>query len=108
MIILAADAGTPSLSQVQTLSIKLVNVTDNNNDVSPVFEQKVYEISLYENAPIDSFVTKLHATNGAGTVSNRNLLYSAVNLGTTPDFFFNTNGTVTVQRALDREVKGQV
>ena len=105
MIILAADAGTPSLSQVQTLSIKLVNVTDNNNDVSPVFEQKVYEFSLYENAPIDSFVTKLHATNGAGTVSNRNLLYSAVNLGTTPDFFFNTNGTVTVQRALDREVK---
>ena len=102
IIVYAQDRGNPP--RVSTDSRLNVNVMD-VNDVSPVFDKTLYEISIYENAPVNSFVINIHATDGDGTVSNRNLLYSAVNLGITPAFFFNTNGTVTVQRALDREVK---
>ncbi|XP_073212200.1 protocadherin alpha-8-like isoform X4 [Lepidochelys kempii] len=71
LLLTATDAGKPEL----TGSVQLVVTVLDANDNAPVFNQSVYEVSLYENAANGTLVIKLNATDLDEGI-NKDVFYS--------------------------------
>ncbi|CAM5133566.1 unnamed protein product [Eretmochelys imbricata] len=71
LLLTATDAGKPQL----TGSVQLVVTVLDANDNAPVFNQSVYEVSLYENAANGTLVIKLNATDLDEGI-NKDVFYS--------------------------------
>ncbi|XP_076149201.1 protocadherin beta-15-like [Alosa pseudoharengus] len=59
LVISAFDSGTPPLSGIVAIHVTVLDANDN----APVFSQEVYKASLPENAPLNSVVVKVSATD---------------------------------------------
>uniref|UniRef100_A0A8C9R4B1 Protocadherin gamma-A11-like n=1 Tax=Scleropages formosus TaxID=113540 RepID=A0A8C9R4B1_SCLFO len=59
LILTATDGGHPQRSGVMKINIKVLDVNDN----PPVFGKKVYRVSIQENSPKGTLVTKVSATD---------------------------------------------
>ncbi|UYV60172.1 FAT1, partial [Cordylochernes scorpioides] len=93
------DRGSPDWGCSSHVDIYLSDVNDN----APVFSQNVYTVSIPEDAPIGTLLTKVHATDlDLGT--SRRISYS---LPDTEHFEVDADtGLVRLARALDRESRG--
>ncbi|CAI9571639.1 unnamed protein product [Staurois parvus] len=59
LVLTALDGGTPARSGTMLISIIVID----NNDNAPVFDSTFYKINVRENAPLNSLVIKLNATD---------------------------------------------
>ncbi|XP_074865634.1 protocadherin alpha-13-like [Carettochelys insculpta] len=59
LLLTATDGGKPELTGTAQLVISVLDANDN----APVCDQPVYEVRLFENAPIGTLVIKLNATD---------------------------------------------
>lgn len=102
LVVVAEDLGTPfRLSSNMTLRVKVKDVNDNR----PQFDQAVYEFYLPENAPAGHPIGQVQATD-PDSGPNKRLSYSIENGQYDPVFGISTvDGTVWIQRVLDRELK---
>ncbi|EEZ99177.2 cadherin 23 [Tribolium castaneum] len=57
--ILAFDSGIPQLNTSASVFVKVINLNDND----PIFSEKNYKASIYENSPNGTFVVKVKATD---------------------------------------------
>lgn len=57
--IVAFDSGIPQLNTSATVFVKVINLNDND----PIFSEKNYKASIYENSPNGTFVVKVRATD---------------------------------------------
>uniref|UniRef100_A0A4W3JGG3 Cadherin domain-containing protein n=1 Tax=Callorhinchus milii TaxID=7868 RepID=A0A4W3JGG3_CALMI len=71
LLLTAIDGGTPARSGTVQIIIQILDVNDN----VPVFDQSVYKVSLRENVPLGTMVTKLNATD-LDEGSNGEVVYS--------------------------------
>ncbi|NXE99927.1 PCDGA protein, partial [Menura novaehollandiae] len=101
----ASDGGSPPLQSSAVLALRLwINITD-ANDNPPVFAQDRYRASLREDAPPDSTVLNVSASD-ADDGTNARITYG---LGETPakvlqKFIVETEtGTITLKEPLDFE-----
>jgi len=72
-VVVASDAGVPSLSASAIVTVNVGDVNDN----SPTFDQAVYEASVSDRAPSGQFVTAVHAFDDDVTDRGR-LTYAIV------------------------------
>ncbi|XP_043918442.1 protocadherin Fat 1 [Protopterus annectens] len=95
----ARDGGTPSLSDVATVSINVTDINDN----TPVFSQDMYAAVVGEDAALGQPVITVMAEDADGP-SNSHIHYSVVN-GNQGDAFTidAVKGDVKVAKHLDRE-----
>jgi protocadherin-16/23 len=95
----ARDHGYPQRSSHMTVTVYVVDVNDN----PPQFLQSVYNVSVLENKPIDSFITTLSATD-PDTGKNAELEY-LIPYGIADNHFqvVMETGEVTTNATLDRE-----
>uniref|UniRef100_A0ABM5G9Y6 Protocadherin gamma-B5-like isoform X17 n=1 Tax=Pogona vitticeps TaxID=103695 RepID=A0ABM5G9Y6_9SAUR len=101
LVLEAIDGGDPK----QTGTVQVwINVTD-VNDNPPVFTRDVYKVSLKENAPFDTVVLQVAASdNDEG--SNAQVRYHFTNIPANARQTFSidaSNGTVILKEALDFE-----
>uniref|UniRef100_A0A672YJQ4 Cadherin domain-containing protein n=1 Tax=Sphaeramia orbicularis TaxID=375764 RepID=A0A672YJQ4_9TELE len=59
IVLVATDGGTPQRSGTAVIHVTVLDANDN----APVFEKPIYKASLPENAPIDTVVITVHATD---------------------------------------------
>ncbi|XP_023184244.1 protocadherin alpha-10-like [Xiphophorus maculatus] len=98
----AIDGGTPAKSGSMTIVVNVLDVNDNH----PVFSQKLYKASVYENVKIGTPIITLNATDlDAG--QNGRILYSLIEIDEgkqTSLFTINEqNGTITNKNNIDFE-----
>ncbi|XP_014867692.1 PREDICTED: protocadherin alpha-9-like, partial [Poecilia mexicana] len=98
----AIDGGTPAKSGSMSIIVNVLDVNDN----FPVFSQKLYKASVYENVKIGTPIITLNATDlDAG--QNGQILYSLIEIDQgkqTSLFTINEqNGTVTNKNNIDFE-----
>ncbi|XP_042318159.1 protocadherin gamma-B5-like [Sceloporus undulatus] len=101
LILSAMDGGNPPKTGTAKIWITVIDVNDN----SPVFTQKIYMVTLRENAPSGSLVVQVKATDrDAG--SNGQISYGFRNIPERVRQKFNLDsqdGKVTVKESLDFE-----
>ncbi|EDV26024.1 uncharacterized protein TRIADDRAFT_84, partial [Trichoplax adhaerens] len=103
LTIQARDGGTPSRSTICRTIVQIVDVDDN----TPQFEQVVYNTSLPESLPPNSFVTVVRAID-IDSPSNAIVTYSLdpSTITNPPTFSISANdGIVRTLRPLDRELR---
>ncbi|RDD47003.1 Protocadherin-like protein [Trichoplax sp. H2] len=103
LTIQARDGGTPSRSTTCRTIVQIVDVDDN----TPQFEQVVYNTSLPESLPPNSFVTVVRAID-IDSPSNAIVTYSLdpSTITNPPTFSISANdGIVRTLRPLDRELR---
>ncbi|XP_077387465.1 protocadherin alpha-8-like isoform X20 [Festucalex cinctus] len=59
LILTAMDGGTPAKSGTMTIVVNVLDINDN----APIFSQKLYKASIYENIEIGTSITTLNATD---------------------------------------------
>lgn len=95
----ANDGGTPSLSNIASVTI---NVTD-SNDNPPLFAQNSYSAQVHEDAQSDDIVIRVMATD-ADSAANSVMTYSLVGGNIGDAFTIDAKeGTIKVAQGLDRE-----
>ncbi|XP_006741893.1 protocadherin Fat 1 [Leptonychotes weddellii] len=95
----ATDGGSPSLSDVATVSINVTDINDN----SPVFSQDTYTAVVSEDAPLEQSVITVMADDADGP-SNSHIRYSITDGNQGSPFTIDpTRGEVKVTKLLDRE-----
>ncbi|XP_027864173.1 protocadherin alpha-10-like isoform X13 [Xiphophorus couchianus] len=98
----AIDGGTPAKSGSMTIVVNVLDVNDNH----PVFSQKLYKASVYENVKIGTPIITLNATD-LDTGQNGRILYSLIEIDQgkqTSLFTINEqNGTITNKNNIDFE-----
>ena len=99
-LVVARDSGAEAL---YTSSLVLIEVID-LNDNSPIFDSNTYEVSIPENAVLDTTVFQIPATD-ADSTTNGELRYSILsgNLGSVFSLDEET-GVILVADNLDREI----
>ncbi|XP_054840751.1 protocadherin gamma-B5-like [Eublepharis macularius] len=101
LVLTATDGGEPRKTGTAEICI---NITD-ANDNPPIFTQEVYRVSLRENAPVNSLVLNVLATdNDEG--SNAQIKYHFNHVPVNADNKFSldtTNGSITLTGTLDFE-----
>ncbi|CAB3367491.1 Hypothetical predicted protein [Cloeon dipterum] len=98
LVITAEDRGTPALTGACNLSITVGDQNDNN----PKFALPRYAASLPENAPLDSTVLTVQATD-ADIGTNARITYSLTNESQWLFKIDNATGVITTAGPLDRE-----
>nr|XP_034993474.1 cadherin-23 isoform X1 [Zootoca vivipara] len=99
LTIAAKDRGVPPLSSTVLVGVRVLDINDND----PVLLNLPMNLTLSENAPISSFVTRIHASDAD---SGRNaLLTFSITAGNIDNAFYinGTTGIVYINRPLDRE-----
>ena len=98
----AFDGGKPSRSGSLKISVNVIDVNDNN----PVFSESLYKARVTENAPFQTSILTITATDLDEGV-NSELVYSFIERGTfNPGILFSINsqtGEITVNGNLDFE-----
>ncbi|XP_066105830.1 protocadherin-11 X-linked isoform X2 [Saccopteryx bilineata] len=98
--LLAADAGKPPLNQSSMLIVKIKDENDN----APVFTQPFISVSVPENNPPGSQLTKISATD-ADTGRNAEISY-LLGIDAPPEFNLDhRTGILTAMKKLDREIQ---
>ncbi|XP_077103301.1 protocadherin beta-16-like [Siphateles boraxobius] len=101
LVLTAVDGGGPQLSGSIEIHITVLDVNDN----APVFSQSVYKASVTENAPKDTIVSTVSATD-ADEAINSKIEYSITNMQDNVRQLFDINkdnGQVTVVGIIDFE-----
>ncbi|XP_053927221.1 cadherin-23 isoform X2 [Cuculus canorus] len=99
LTIAARDRGVPPLSSTILVGIRVLDINDND----PVLLNLPMNITLSENAPVSSFVTRILARD-ADKGPNALLTFDITAGNTENAFYINsTSGIVYVNRPLDRE-----
>ncbi|NXX96337.1 CAD23 protein, partial [Centropus bengalensis] len=99
LTIAARDRGVPPLSSTILVGIRVLDINDND----PVLINLPMNITLSENAPVSSFVTRVLARD-ADKGPNALLTFDITAGNTENAFYINsTSGIVYVNRPLDRE-----
>ncbi|XP_035916489.1 cadherin-related tumor suppressor [Anopheles stephensi] len=101
LVVQAQDNGYPSLSSTVTVYCNVVDLNDN----APIFDPMSYSNEIFENAPINSDVVTVSATD-IDSGSNGRIEYSITAGDDNDDFQIMGNGTIRTRRSLDRESKG--
>ncbi|XP_060097159.1 cadherin-23 isoform X1 [Heteronotia binoei] len=100
LTIAAKDRGVPPLSSTVMVGVRVLDINDND----PVLLNLPVNLTVSENAPISSPVTRIFA-NDADSGRNALLTFSITAGNIDNAFFINgTTGIVYVNRPLDREV----
>ncbi|EDO41767.1 predicted protein, partial [Nematostella vectensis] len=92
------DGGTPPLSSIATVQIKVLNI----NDVPPEFSHSIYHGNVSEDAPIGNEVVRVRAVSRE---SSNDVITYAILRGADSGLFSidRKNGTIHVNRKLDYE-----
>uniref|UniRef100_A0A673L0K4 Cadherin domain-containing protein n=1 Tax=Sinocyclocheilus rhinocerous TaxID=307959 RepID=A0A673L0K4_9TELE len=101
LILTAVDGGTPPRSGTVAIHVTVLDANDN----APVFSQAVYKVSLPENAPLDTLVVTVSATD-ADEGQNGEVTYefSRISERARKLFYLNkSTGEIRVTGALDFE-----
>ncbi|XP_061491219.1 cadherin-23 isoform X7 [Rhineura floridana] len=99
LTIAAKDRGVPPLSSMVMVGVRVLDINDND----PVLLNLPMNLTVSENAPISSFVTRILA-NDADSGRNALLTFSITAGNTENAFYVNgTTGIVYINRPLDRE-----
>ncbi|XP_067995381.1 cadherin-23-like [Melanerpes formicivorus] len=99
LTIAARDRGVPPLSSTMVVGIRVLDINDND----PVLINLPMNLTLSENAPVSSFVTRVLARD-ADQGPNALLTFDITAGNTESAFYINsTSGVVYVNRPLDRE-----
>lgn len=98
--IIAWDQGTPKLAP--TFFNFSIIITD-ENDNAPQFERKVYEISVYENQPVNMVLFKLKATDADSTEANSHVDYSIREEYAKQYVDISADGVIRSRTSFDRE-----
>ncbi|XP_042593816.1 protocadherin gamma-A4-like isoform X10 [Cyprinus carpio] len=101
LILTAVDGGTPPRSGTVAIHVTVLDANDN----APVFSQAVYKISLPENAPLDTVVVTVRATD-ADEGQNGEVMYefSRISERARKLFYLNkSTGEIRVTGVLDFE-----
>ncbi|XP_058433885.1 cadherin-23 isoform X6 [Marmota monax] len=99
LTICARDRGVPPLSSTMLVGIRVLDINDND----PVLLNLPMNITISENSPVSSFVTRVLASD-ADSGCNALLTFNITAGNRERAFFINaTTGIVTVNRPLDRE-----
>ncbi|NWU98686.1 CAD23 protein, partial [Upupa epops] len=99
LTIAAQDRGVPPLSSTIVVGIRVLDINDND----PVLINLPMNLTLSENAPVSSFVTRVLAQDADQGLNA--LLTFDITTGNTENAFYinNTSGVIYVNRPLDRE-----
>ncbi|XP_034086742.1 protocadherin beta-16-like [Gymnodraco acuticeps] len=99
--LIAVDGGTPQRSGTVNIDITVLDVNDN----SPVFNQSVYKASVMENAPRDTYVTTVNASDADfGSNSIVTYYFSDISSGLSNLFTVNEqSGVVLITGLIDYE-----
>ncbi|KFB39729.1 AGAP007924-PA-like protein [Anopheles sinensis] len=100
LVVQAQDNGFPSLSSTVTVYCNVVDLNDN----APIFDPMSYSNEIFENAPINSDVVTVSATD-IDSGANGRIEYTITAGDDNEDFQVMSNGTIRTHRALDRETK---
>ncbi|XP_052868798.1 cadherin-related tumor suppressor [Anopheles cruzii] len=100
LVVQAQDNGYPSLSSTLTVYCNVVDLNDN----APIFDPMSYSNEIFENAPINSDVVTVSATD-IDSGPNGRIEYSISAGDEQEDFQIMANGTIRTRRSLDRETK---
>uniref|UniRef100_A0A8C3PLZ9 Cadherin-23 n=1 Tax=Calidris pygmaea TaxID=425635 RepID=A0A8C3PLZ9_9CHAR len=99
LTIAARDRGVPPLSSTMLVGIRVLDINDND----PVLLNLPMNLTLSENAPVSSFVTRILARD-ADQGPNALLTFDITAGNTENAFYINsTSGVIYVNRPLDRE-----
>ncbi|PKU35736.1 hypothetical protein llap_13959 [Limosa lapponica baueri] len=99
LTIAARDRGVPPLSSTMLVGIRVLDINDND----PVLLNLPMNLTLSENAPVSSFVTRILARD-ADQGPNALLTFDITAGNTENAFYINsTSGIIYVNRPLDRE-----
>ncbi|XP_023607820.1 protocadherin alpha-10 isoform X3 [Myotis lucifugus] len=102
LLLTATDGGKPELTGSVSLLILVLDANDN----APIFDRSIYEVKMYENAPNQTLVIWLNASDADEEI-NKELIYSFSSL-VTPSirrkFLMNeSTGEIRVNDAIDFE-----
>ncbi|XP_036168821.1 LOW QUALITY PROTEIN: protocadherin alpha-10-like [Myotis myotis] len=102
LLLTATDGGKPELTGSVSLLILVLDANDN----APIFDRSIYEVKMYENAPTQTLVIWLNASDADEEI-NKELIYSFSSL-VTPSirrkFLMNERtGEIRVNDAIDYE-----
>ncbi|KFP39214.1 Cadherin-23, partial [Chlamydotis macqueenii] len=99
LTIAARDRGVPPLSSTMVVGVRVLDINDND----PVLLNLPMNVTLSENAPVSSFVTRVLARD-ADKGPNALLTFDITSGNAENAFYINsTSGIVYVNRPLDRE-----
>ncbi|XP_026135743.1 protocadherin gamma-A11-like isoform X14 [Carassius auratus] len=101
LILTAVDGGTPPRSGTVAIHVTVLDANDN----APVFSQAVYKVSLPENAPLDTVVVTVSATD-ADEGQNGEVTYEFGHVSESDMMVFSIDsgsGKITLTGALDFE-----
>ncbi|KAG1931264.1 protocadherin 2 gamma [Pimephales promelas] len=101
LILTAVDGGTPPRSGTVAIHVTVLDANDN----APVFSQAVYKVSLPENAPVDTVVVTVSATD-ADEGQNGEVTYEFGHISENDMTVFSldqNNGIITLIGSLDYE-----
>uniref|UniRef100_A0A672FRB4 Protocadherin gamma-A1-like n=1 Tax=Salarias fasciatus TaxID=181472 RepID=A0A672FRB4_SALFA len=99
--LVAVDGGTPQRSGTVNIDITVLDANDN----APVFNQSVYKATVMENAPRDTYITTVNASD-ADFGSNSIVTYSFSDLNSGIGDFFTIDekyGTILTKGSIDFE-----
>ncbi|XP_078532937.1 protocadherin Fat 4 [Lissotriton helveticus] len=100
LVVLATDMGSPPLSSVARVNVKLLDVNDN----SPVFYPIQYFANIQENEPAGTSVVTVSASDP--DLGKNGTVWYIITAGDTTKFRINgKNGVISTKAALDREEK---
>uniref|UniRef100_A0A6P7F7B9 Protein dachsous n=1 Tax=Diabrotica virgifera virgifera TaxID=50390 RepID=A0A6P7F7B9_DIAVI len=98
LTIVARDRGSPSLQSTCNLTISV----EDQNDNDPKFDLSKYSTAILEDAPIDTSVLKVHASD-ADLGMNARIIYSLANESHWLFRVDNKTGVITTAGIFDRE-----
>ncbi|KAK2849126.1 hypothetical protein Q5P01_008960 [Channa striata] len=99
--LIAVDGGTPQRSGTVNIDITVLDINDN----APVFNQSVYKATVIENAPRETYVTTVNASDAdSGSNSVVSYYFSDLNSGLIDLFLIDEKtGIITITGSIDYE-----
>ncbi len=102
MKVIAMDGGHPAKSGAMDLTI----VIQDTNDNAPVFDNSTYEVQVYENVPVGTSITQIHAKDpDSGLYGEVMYQFSPRTQASYGNLFWikNTTGEILVKSLIDYE-----
>ncbi|XP_056238407.1 protocadherin beta-16-like [Seriola aureovittata] len=99
--LIAVDGGSPQRSGTVNIYVTVLDINDN----APVFNQSMYKANVIENAPIDTYVTTVNASDADfGSNSIVTYYFSDLNSGLSDMFMIDEKtGVISITGSIDYE-----